>query len=428
MTTAVRTAATKRPPMDSMRKTALVAGILYLITFISVATLTLYSPVLKDPAYILSSGGDAGLRWGALIDVIVALAGIGTAITLYPVVRRQNETFALGFVTSRVIEGAMLLTGVVSLLSLASLHQVGAAAGADSTALLTSGASFVGTYNAAFLIGGTLMPAMNALLLGYLMYRSSLVPRLIPAIGLVGGVLMTSSVIGQILGINEKISVWSLIALLPIFAWELSLGLYMAIKGFKCTSPLMVAAAGRSVGDDGAPPAVPVTNSRRDAVGCGMTADRERTAKVPPRVFVRSAWLLHRALLRFSGGRIGLRLPGKAFGMLRLTTVGRRSGQPRVAIVGYYEDGPNLITLAMNGWADADPAWWLNLQARPDTVVELPDGLRAVRGRAAEGEERDRLWARWAEFSDQYDGWAALRSGKTAIVVLEPRTDAGVTA
>jgi hypothetical protein len=257
MTTAVRTAATKRPPMDSMRKVALVAGILYLITFISVATLTLYSPVLKDPAYILSSGGDTGVRWGALIDVIVALAGIGTAITLYPVVRRQNETFALGFVTSRVIEGAMLLTGVLSLLSLASLHQVAAAAGADSTALLTSGASFVGTYNAAFLIGGTLMPAMNALLLGYLMYRSGLVPRLIPAIGLVGGVLMTSSVIGQILGINEKISVWSLIALLPIFAWELSLGLYMAIKGFKSTSPLMVAAAGRAVGEDGAPPAVP---------------------------------------------------------------------------------------------------------------------------------------------------------------------------
>jgi Domain of unknown function (DUF4386) len=233
MTTAVRTAATKRPPMDSMRKTALVAGILYLITFISVATLTLYGPVLKDPAYILSSGSDAGLRWGALIDVIVALAGIGTAITLYPVVRRQNETFALGFVTSRVIEGAMLLTGVVSLLSLASLHQVGAAAGADSTALLTSGASFVGTYNAAFLIGGTLMPAMNALLLGYLMYRSSLVPRLIPAI-----------------------SVWSLIALLPIFLWELSLGLWMTFKGFRKEAPLMVEAAAEAESPHGSAPAV----------------------------------------------------------------------------------------------------------------------------------------------------------------------------
>jgi deazaflavin-dependent oxidoreductase (nitroreductase family) len=159
-----------------------------------------------------------------------------------------------------------------------------------------------------------------------------------------------------------------------------------------------------------------------------MTADRERTAKVPPRVFVRSAWLLHRALLRFSGGRIGLRPPGKAFGMLRLTTVGRRSGQSRVAIVGYYEDGPNLITLAMNGWEDADPAWWLNLQAHPDTVAALDDGVRYVRGRAAEGDERDRLWARWVEFSDQYDGWAALHSEKTAIVVLEPRTGAEVTA
>jgi deazaflavin-dependent oxidoreductase (nitroreductase family) len=159
-----------------------------------------------------------------------------------------------------------------------------------------------------------------------------------------------------------------------------------------------------------------------------MTAGQVRTAKIPPRAFVRTAWVLHRALLRITGGRIGLRPPGKAFGMLRLTTVGRRSGQPRVAIVGYYEDGPNLITLAMNGWAEAEPAWWLNLQAQPDTTVELKDGLRAVRGRAAEGEERDRLWARWGEFSPDYDAWAAMRSGKTAVVVLEPRTAAAVTA
>ena len=267
--------------MSSMRKTALVAGILYLITFISVATLTLYSPVLNDPAYILSSGSDAALRWGALIEVIVALAGIGAAITLYPVVRRQNEAVALGFVTTRVIEGAMLLTGVVSLLSLASLHQVGAAAGGDSTALLTSGASFVGTYNAAFLIGGTLMPAMNALLLGYLMYRSSLVPRLIPAIGLVGGVLMTSSVIGQILGINEKISVWSLIALLPIFLWELSLGLYMAIKGFRNDAPLMVEAAAEA-GEPGGPGSATAFATHRGAAGrCRMTAGQRADCQDP---------------------------------------------------------------------------------------------------------------------------------------------------
>jgi deazaflavin-dependent oxidoreductase (nitroreductase family) len=158
-----------------------------------------------------------------------------------------------------------------------------------------------------------------------------------------------------------------------------------------------------------------------------MTGTQERTATVPPRVFVRTAWVLHRALLRFSGGRVGLRPPGKAFGMLRLETMGRRSGQPRVAIVGYYEDGPNLVTLAMNGWGEAEPAWWLNLQAQPDTTVELNDGPREVRGRAATGEERDRLWARWREFSRDYDAWAAMRSGETAVVVLEPRLAAAAT-
>ena len=161
-----------------------------------------------------------------------------------------------------------------------------------------------------------------------------------------------------------------------------------------------------------------------------MTAVREQTPPTSPRVFVRIAWVLHRAYYRLTGGRRGLWRPkaGAKFGTMRLTTTGRRSGQPRVAIVGYYEDGPNLVTLAMNGWAEAEPAWWLNLQAQPETIVELKDGLRAVRGRAAEGEERDRLWARWGEFSEDYDAWAAMRSGQTAVVVLEPRAAAAVTA
>ena len=140
-------------------------------------------------------------------------------------------------------------------------------------------------------------------------------------------------------------------------------------------------------------------------------------------MFIRVAWVLHRALLRLSGGRVGLRRPrpGDTFGMMRLITLGRRSGQSRVAIVGYLEDGPNLVTLAMNGWAEAEPAWWLNLQAHPETMVELKDGPRAVHGRAATGDERDRLWARWRELSENYDAWAAMRSGETAVVVLEPR-------
>ena len=153
-----------------------------------------------------------------------------------------------------------------------------------------------------------------------------------------------------------------------------------------------------------------------------MTATEARPTRVPPRVVIRVAWLLHRALLRFSGGRVGLRAPGDKFGLLRLTTVGRRSGQPRVAIVGYYEDGPNLVTLAMNGWAEADPAWWLNLQAHPDAVVRLAgQHPRPVRARAAAGEERDRLWQCWVAIDPSHDVYAGRRSTETPVVVLEPR-------
>lgn len=153
---------------------------------------------------------------------------------------------------------------------------------------------------------------------------------------------------------------------------------------------------------------------------------RDVDARTPPRFAVRTFWLLHRAMYRLSLGRLGLSRPkaGTRFGMMRLTTLGRLSGKPRVAIIGYYEDGPNLVTLAMNGWADAEPAWWLNLQANPDTTVDLADGTREMRGRAATGGEREHLWAAFVD----YPGWgtdigalAARRSRETAVVVLEPR-------
>lgn len=144
--------------------------------------------------------------------------------------------------------------------------------------------------------------------------------------------------------------------------------------------------------------------------------------RLPPRWFVRSAWVIHRAIYRFSGGRIGLWRPKpNRWGTMHLTTVGRQTGRERRAILGYYEDGQNLVTMAMNGWANGEPAWWLNLQAQPDATVELPDGSRAVRGREAVGEERTRLWARWREMGDDVDGFARRRSTQTAVVVLEPR-------
>jgi F420H(2)-dependent quinone reductase len=158
-----------------------------------------------------------------------------------------------------------------------------------------------------------------------------------------------------------------------------------------------------------------------------MTAVRSRAPRTPPRFVVRTFWKLHRAAYRVTGGGFGLSRPvaGSKFGMLRLTTIGRRSGQPRVAIVGYYEDGTDLVTLAMNGWGEKAPAWWLNLQARPDTIVELPGETRAVRARAAAGEERERLWARFADFpgwGDDIDVLATRRPAETAVVVLEPRS------
>jgi len=153
-----------------------------------------------------------------------------------------------------------------------------------------------------------------------------------------------------------------------------------------------------------------------------MSEKREQKPRLPPRWFVRLAWYTHRALYRVTRGRVGLwRAKPSRWGTVRLTTTGRRTGQPRSVIVGYLEDGPDLVTLAMNGWGDGEPAWWLNLQAQPDARVVLADGERAIRGRAAVGEERSRLWDRWREIDKKLDSYAALRSSETAVVILEPR-------
>lgn len=144
-------------------------------------------------------------------------------------------------------------------------------------------------------------------------------------------------------------------------------------------------------------------------------------ARVPPRWFVRTFWTLHRALCRVSGGRFGLWRPKPGtWGTLRLTTVGRRTGRERRVVLGYVEDGPNLVTLAMNGWAAPEPAWWLNLQATPAATVELAGASLAVTARAAAGAERDRLWAVWRTIDKELDGYAARRPAETAVVVLEP--------
>jgi len=143
---------------------------------------------------------------------------------------------------------------------------------------------------------------------------------------------------------------------------------------------------------------------------------------MPPRWFVVAAWHVHRGIYRVTGGRMGLWAPRPGrWGALRLTTAGRRTGQPRSVILGYFEDGGDLVSMAMNGWSAGEPAWWLNLQANPDAVVELRGGRFEVRGRAAVGEERERLWQRWREIDKNLDGYAARRPTETAVVILEPR-------
>ena len=141
--------------------------------------------------------------------------------------------------------------------------------------------------------------------------------------------------------------------------------------------------------------------------------------RLPPRWFIRIAWVVHRAVYRF-GGR-GLRKPtADLFGMLRVRTKGRRSGAERLAILAYYEDGPDLIGIAMNGWGALEPAWWLNLKAHPDASVDLVDGKRNVHAREAQGQERNRLWARWAHYDKNLDRSALHRPGETAVVIFEP--------
>ena len=156
-----------------------------------------------------------------------------------------------------------------------------------------------------------------------------------------------------------------------------------------------------------------------------MTDAQTPPGRLPPRWVIRSAWVGHRAIHRVTGGRRGLAPPAEDghFGYLRLRTIGRKTGRERLAILGYIEDGPNIVTLAMNGWAAPEPAWWLNLLDRPDAVVDLKDGPRLVHARVAEGEERDRLWDELARGSGygSLDGFATRRPNGTAVVVLEPR-------
>lgn len=227
-------AGVRRRP-TALRRTAFLGGALYVITFLASIPAAAYFllPVLDDPRYILGDGQDTRVTIGALLDVVNALAAIGTAVVLYPVVRRGSQGLAIGFLASRILEAAIIVAGVMSLLAVVTLRRDAAGdPAADAESLLTVGAALIAVRDWSFLFGPGLAVA-NALLLGTFMYRSRLVPRAIPLMGLIGAPLLLASNTATMFGVNEQFSVLSLAALPGIFFWELSLGIYLMVKGFR---------------------------------------------------------------------------------------------------------------------------------------------------------------------------------------------------
>ena len=212
--------------MSPIRKTAFAAGALYLLSFVSIPTLFLYNP-LRDSNYILGHGANTGVIVGAILEMIVALAGIGTAVALFPVVKRQNEGVALGFVGTRTLEGGAILAGVACVLSLVTLQQ----AGAGTNGLIT-GHALITMYDRIFLLSQSFIPAVNALLIGSLLYQSRLVPRWLPLLGFTGATLLVGSDVAVLFGLIGQHGATGVFAI-PIAVWEFSLGVYLVVKGFR---------------------------------------------------------------------------------------------------------------------------------------------------------------------------------------------------
>jgi hypothetical protein len=246
------------PAPPPSRRVARIAGIIMVITFISIPALPLYDQVLNHASFIVGSGGDGRVYLGALFEILTLIGGIGFAVTLYPVLRRQSESLALGYVTVRVVESCLIAVGIVSLLAVVTLRQDLAGGATNTASLILSGRSLVAVHDATFLLGPAFCAAIgNGLILGYLMLRSGLVPRRLAQLGLVGGSLALVTALLVLFGAYDQSSGESFVLTLPEGVWELSLGIYLIAKGFKPSS--MLYDDGRHAGVDG--PLVPVVDA-----------------------------------------------------------------------------------------------------------------------------------------------------------------------
>lgn len=244
--------------MDSIRKSALLTGVFFIITFAtSIPALALYGPVLNDHHYVLGSGADGRIFTGALLEVCLAIAGIGSAVTLFPVLKRHNEGAALAYVAARVVESTVIIIGIVSLLSVITMRRdfaggaaTGTGTGADAATFVTVGKALVAVHNATFLLGpGFCAGIENGLLLGYLMYRTALVPRPIAVLGLVGGSLAVASAIAELFGLYPQVSGPASLLVFPEAAFEAVFGVWLTVKGFK-PSPITADTTHRSAADE----------------------------------------------------------------------------------------------------------------------------------------------------------------------------------
>lgn len=222
--------------MTPTRKIATAGGACYFITHVtSIPALLLYTPVLDESRYILGSGGSARILWGAFLEGICILAIIGTAVTLFPVLKRQNEGVALGYAALRTLEAAFIAMGIVTLLAVVTLRQD--RAGLDEASLVVLGQGLVAVHDWTFLLGPAFVLGVNTVLLAYLMYRSGLVPRFIGLLGLVGGPLIFASATATLFDLYDQVSAAGLLAAVPVFAWEVLLAYWLVVKGFRGAVP-----------------------------------------------------------------------------------------------------------------------------------------------------------------------------------------------
>jgi len=226
--------------VSSARRTALIFGVLFLATFVfSIGAVILYNPVLHPADFMAGTGGATRVRLGVFCEVLLIVANVGTAVVIFPILRRQNETLALGYVTARLVESTFIAIGVVSLLAVVTLRQQ--AGDGDLGSLVADARALVDVRNWTFVLGpGFIVGIGNGLILGYLMYTSGLVPRGLAMLGLIGGPLICISGLAVVLDVIDRGGVVQTIATVPEFLWELSLGIYPIVKGFKA-SPILEA-------------------------------------------------------------------------------------------------------------------------------------------------------------------------------------------